>query len=435
MPALPELEGTTQSGWRAATRSLDHPQFRWLMGSNMAFFFAMNGQFVVRSIIAFQLTDSALALGLVNLVVAVPLLLISPFGGVIADRFERRRLIISGQAILVLSEATVFALLVTNQLAFWHLLVAVFVMGCVFPLMMPARQAIVANIVGRQGLANAMILQLGGMNATRVVAPVAAGFIVAVLGAKLMYGISVTMYAMALLAMTRIDRSPPVERTDNPSVIGDLLEGFRYVTHDREVRILLSLSLVPIMLAMPFQALLVVFADDVWGVGNAGLGILQATAGIGGICGSVIVAMRGDSTHRLRFMMASLLGFGGTLFLFALSPWFLLALPLVLLSDVFASIFNTMNSTVIQILIPDAVRGRVMSLMMMTFGLTPLGTLPVSAVAQEWGAPVAVAGASLVTIASGLLFYVCSGALRNIDTASRAALELTPQLQPVTSGV
>ncbi|HEY5476614.1 MAG TPA: hypothetical protein VIK11_07840, partial [Tepidiformaceae bacterium] len=108
------------------------------------------------------------------------------------------------------------------------------------------------------------------------------------------------------------------------------------------------------------------------------------------------------------------------------------ALPLVLLSDVFASIFNAMNSTVIQILIPDAVRGRVMSLMMMTFGLTPLGTLPVSAAAQAWGAPVAVAGASLVTIASGILFYVCSGALRNVDAASRVALELTPRLQPVT---
>lgn len=435
MSARSEIEGNPPHGWRVATKSLDHPQFRWLMGSNMAFFFAMNGQFVVRSIIAFQLTNSALALGLVNLVVAVPLLLISPFGGVIADRFERRRLIIIGQTILVLSEASVFTLLVMNRLAFWHLLVAVFVMGCVFPLMMPARQAIVANIVGRQGLANAMILQLGGMNATRVVAPVAAGFIVAILGAKVMYGLSLTMYLMALLAMTRIDRSPPPDRTDRPSVIGDLLEGFRYVRRDREVRILLSLSLVPIMLAMPFQALLVVFADDVWGVGNAGLGVLQAVAGIGGICGSVIVAMRGDSTHRLRFMMASLLGFGGTLFLFALSPWFLLALPLVLLSDVFASIFNTMNSTVIQILIPDAVRGRVMSLMMMTFGLTPLGTLPVSAAAQAWGAPVAVAGASLVTIASGILFYLCSGALRNIDTASRAALDTTPQLQPVPEPV
>ncbi len=434
MSAPPELDNSPRSGWRVATRSLSHRQFRWLMGSNMAFFFAMNGQFVVRSIIAFQLTNSALALGLVNLVVAIPLLLISPFGGVIADRFERRRLIISGQVILVMSEATVFALLLANQLAFWHLLVAVFVMGCVFPLMMPARQAIVANIVGRQGLANAMTLQLGGMNATRVVAPVTAGFIVAILGAKLMYGVSVTMYAMALLAMTRIDSSPPPERPERLSVINDLLDGFRYVKGDREVRILLSLSLVPIMLAMPFQALLVVFADDVWGVGNAGLGILQAAAGIGGICGSVIVAMRGDSTHRLRFMMSSLLGFGGTLFLFALSPWFLLALPLVLLSDVFASIFNTMNSTVIQILIPDEVRGRVMSLMMMTFGLTPLGTLPVSAAAQEWGAPVAVAGASLVTIVSGVLFYVCSGALRNIDAASRGALERTPQLQPVTSG-
>jgi MFS family permease len=143
------------------------------------------------------------------------------------------------------------------------------------------------------------------------------------------------------------------------------------------------------------------------------------------------VAWRGETPNKLRMLMASVLGFGGTLFLFALSPWFILALPLVLISDIFASTFNTVNNTIIQVLIPDAVRGRVNSLLMMTFGLTPLGTLPVSAAAQAWGAPVAVAGASLMTVVISVLFYFGSKALRGIDDVHHAAMLEGARSEPV----
>ncbi len=419
MSASSEYSAPQQGG--NAFASLRHRQFRWVYASNTAFFFAMNGQFVVRSYLAFKLTDSAFALGLVNLAVSLPMLIISPFGGVIADRVEKKRLIMTGQALLLANEMVVLTLLLTHQLQFWHLLCVMFVMGCLFPFIMPARQSIVANIVGKQGLANAMALQMGGMNAARVVGPVTAGLVIAAFGVDWMYVVAVALYLTALLAMSRVDRAYPTPGQEKKSVMGDLLDGVRYVRDDPPVRVLLLLSLIPIMLAMPFQALLVVFAEDVWDVGTTGLGVLQAAAGVGGIFGSIYVAWKGHSPRKLRLMMVSLLAFGGTLFLFALSPWFLLALPLVLISDVFASIFNTVNNTAIQVLIPDAVRGRVMSLMMMTFGLTPLGTVPVSAAAQAWGAPVAVAGASVLTIVFSVVIFLLSKALREIDhTAARA---------------
>ncbi|MBA4179223.1 MAG: hypothetical protein C0506_01405 [Anaerolinea sp.] len=402
--------------------SLRHVQFRWIYGSNIAFFFAMNGQFVVRSYLAFKLTDSAFSLGIVNLAVAIPMLFISPFGGVIADRVEKKRLIMVGQALLLVNELIILALLVMGRLEFWHLLVVVFAMGCIFPFIMPARQAIVANIVGRQGLGNAMALGMGGMNAARVVGPVTAGLVIAVAGVRWMYFVAVLLYLCALLAMSRIDRAYPSGEAGKKSVMGDLLDGVRYVRDDAPVRALLVLSLVPIMLAMPFQALLVVFAEDVWDVGSPGLGFLQAAAGFGGILGSVFVAWRGESPRKLRLMMVSLLAFCGSLLLFALSPWFLLALPLVLIADVFASTFTTVNNTIIQVLIPDAVRGRVMSLMMMTFGLTPLGTVPVAAAAQAWGAPAAVAGAAALTVVIGAAIYLASASLRGIDKTSADAL-------------
>jgi MFS family permease len=420
-------------GWRSGVRSLDNWQFRWIFGSNLAFFFAMNGQFVVRSILAFRLTDSAFALGLVNLAVALPMLVISPFGGVVTDRVERKRLIMVGQALLLLNEVVICALLISGALQFWHLLCAVSVMGCIFPFIMPARQAIVANVVGREGLANAMALQMGAMNMARVAGPVTAGFVVAVIGLNWMYLVAVLLYLIGLLSISRIDKCPPERQKDARGVIGDLLDGLKYVKNDAPVRVLLLFSLVPILLAMPFQALLVVFSDDVWKVGDAGLGVLQACAGLGGIMGSVLVAWKGETPRKLRLLMASVLGFGGTLFLFALSPWFILALPLVLISDIFASTFNTVNNTVIQVLIPDAVRGRVMSLLMMTFGLTPLGTLPVSAAAEAWGAPVAVAGASMATIVASVLFYFGSSALRGIDAVHTKALRDGVQTVVVTA--
>jgi MFS family permease len=418
-------------GWRSGVRSLENRQFRWIFGSNLAFFFAMNGQFVVRSILAFRLTDSAFALGLVNLAVSLPMLIISPFGGVVADRVERKRLIMVGQGLLLLNEVVICTLLLTGVLQFWHLLCAVSVMGCIFPFIMPARQAIVANVVGRGGLSNAMALQMGAMNMARVAGPVTAGFVVAVVGLDWMYLVAVMLYLIGLLSMSRIDRSPPERTKDASGVLKDLGDGLRYVKGDAPVRVLLLFSLVPILLAMPFQALLVVFTDDVWKVGDGGLGILQACAGVGGIIGSVLVAWRGETPNKLRMLMASVLGFGGTLFLFALSPWFILALPLVLISDIFASTFNTVNNTIIQVLIPDAVRGRVNSLLMMTFGLTPLGTLPVSAAAQAWGAPVAVAGASLMTVVISVLFYFGSKALRGIDDVHHAAMLEGARSEPV----
>ncbi|MEX2080791.1 MAG: MFS transporter [Dehalococcoidia bacterium] len=411
------------TGWRGATRSLRHRQFRWIYASNITFFFAMNGQMLVRSVLTFDLTGSALSLGLVNLAVAIPMLLVSPFGGVMSDRLERRMVIVAGQALLLAGEIVVFVLYVTGALEFWHLMGTAFFMGCVFPFVMPARSAIVANVVGRDGLANAMALQMGGMNAARVVGPVTAGFLIFLVEIRGAYLVAIILYTVALLAMTRIDRSPPDPDRPQRTVLGDLVDGVRYVAGDPPVRALMLLGIVPILLAMPFQSLLVVFAEDVWDVGSAGLGLLQAAAGLGGVAGSVYVAFHAETGRRARLMMASLLGFGGTLLLFALSPWFLLALPLVLIADVFASVFQTLNSTAIQVLIPDHVRGRVMSLMMMTFGLTPLGTLPVSAMAEAWGAPVAVGIACLATLVLAALFFAFSRSLRGIDRYCAEAIE------------
>jgi MFS family permease len=260
------------------------------------------------------------------------------------------------------------------------------------------------------------------MNAARVVAPALAGFLIWLVGVKATYVVAVALYGMAFSAMSRVGQSPPPTRERKTSVYADILEGFRYVAGDPPVRVLLVLSILPMLLAMPFQSLLVVFAVDVWDVGSRGLGILQAAAGLGGLSGAFFLALRAESAHKLRMMMTSLLGFGSSLFLFAVSPWFAAGLVMVLVADVFASVFQTLNNTVIQTIIPDAVRGRVMSLMMMTFGLTPLGTVPVAAIAAAWGVQFAVAFAAAMMMSLAILTYFLSASFRDIDRTSRESL-------------
>lgn len=416
--------------------SLRVPQFRWLFASNLAFFFAMNAQLLVRSYLAYELTKSPLALGFVNLAVAVPMLVISPLGGALADRVERRRLVVAGQVALVASESAIWLLLLSGRLEFWHMLVSVSVAGCCFPFIMPARQALVANAVGIRSLGNAMALSMGAMNAARVLGPAMGGLVITAVGVERTYILSIGLYLGAIACMLGVREAPPHGEARTRPILEGIREGFRYVRDDRTVAALLLFGIVPMFLAMPFQTLLVVFANEVWHVGSAGFGALQAAAGVGGVLGSLLVARFGQPERRLRSQLVNLAIFAVALFLFALSPWFALALPLVLAANVCASVFATQNNTAVHLLIPDRVRGRIMSFMMMSFGLTPLGTLPVSALAQGFGAPVAVSTGAVWLLLVGAGFYVFSPALRKTDERTRAAyaesaLEPAPLLPPV----
>ena len=402
--------------------SLRYQQFRWLYISNIAFMFAMMAMFLVRSVLAYDLTDNnAFALGIVNLVVGLPMVVVSPLGGAIADRVDRRKLILFVQTAVLVDEALVYFLLITDQLAFTHLLVLTGALGILFPFMMPARQAIVANVVGRRGLGNAMALQMGGMNFTRITGPAAAGLLIPLVGMGNTYAVALVLYGVGLAAMLRVRPSFPDDMEDRGSVFGDIVDGFRYVGQHAPVRILLLFGLVPTLLAMPFQVLLVVFAIDVWHKGEFGLGLLNAAAGVGGLLGAIWVAWGGESHKRLRRMMASIYAFGATLVLFCYSPIIWIALPLILLADVFVTIFMVLNNTAIQVLIPDSVRGRVMSLLMMSFGLTPFAALPISWLAEEFGAPIVLALCSGLMMILAALFFVLSPALRRIDTSTREA--------------
>lgn len=407
---------------RGIFASFAEPRFRWLFASNTTFFLAMGGQMVLRSWLVYQLTGRELALGLVSAMVGVPMMVVAPLGGAIADRLDRRALVAAGQLVVVGGEVLVLILLLGDRLLFWHLLVMAGLMGAAFPLIMPARQAIVADVVGRARITNAMALNMAAVNTTRVVGPAIAGLLIGVLGLKAAYAINVALYVVGLGCLAGVGAAPPGGGARDHSIAHGLREGVGYVLRNRLVLLLLLFGLVPMFLAMPFQSLLVVFADHIWHVGPQGLGMLSAAAGVGGVVGAVLVAWRAEGRGRLRTMMMSVIGFGVFLLAFALSPWYLLALPLVLLANVLANLYSALNNTAIQVLIPDRVRGRVSSFLMMSFSLPLLGTLPVSAVAEVYGAPTAVAAASVLAVLAALLFYALSPELRRMDRRLHEAL-------------
>lgn len=417
-----EQTSPTHSKWPLFLTSLENPQYRWLFFGNFAFFFAMQGQILTRSFLAWELTHSELSLATINLVVAIPILVASVIGGAITDRVERRQLVIIGQSLIVCNEVFVLTLLLTNQLEYWHLLCTVFVAGCAFPFITPARMALVYNTVGPAKLGNAMALSAGGMNLARVLGPATMGIVINYYEIKGAYVLSILLYLIAVLSMFAVSKNRAPQSTRKP-LLSEIKYGFEYVANNRAVLMCLIFGLIPMFLAMPFQNLLVVFSDEVWHVGERGFGIMMAATGIGGVIGSIWIARRGENPKRLRLMIISALLFAIFLGMFCMTNHFYLALIPLLVANIFANACQTLNNTSVQLLIDDAVRGRVSSFMMMSFGLTPLGVLPMAMAAEKIGAPYAVLGACAGLLISVLIFYLVSPTLRNLDFSVQQTLK------------
>lgn len=394
--------------------SLSIPEFRWLSVSNLAYFFGMMSQVALRIILAWDLTQSAMALSYISLAVGIPMFVLAPFGGVIADRIERRRLIILGQLVILINSLIVFVLLASDQLEFWHLILTTILIGAVFPVTSPARHAIVANIVPRDKLNNAFSLSAASLNLAKVLGPASVGLLIPWIGMVWTFGLSVLVYILGLVTLLGI--SPCQTRAiKNRTIVEDMAAGLNYLQSHVTLRHVFLLGFIPACIGLPFQSLMIIFADEVWQVGITGFGFLQAAAGLGAVLGTMMVAHQGAQSKTSRTLFISLLLFGVLLLAFAFSPDFWLALLLALAAMACANVFSTKNTVTVQLLTSDEMRGRMSSITFMTIALTPLGTVPMAALADWLGAPMAVGlfGALLVVLA--LIAFAVSASLRNLD--------------------
>ncbi|MDG1231201.1 MAG: MFS transporter [Pseudomonadales bacterium] len=403
---------------------LSIPEFRWLFFGNVAFFFAMQGQILTRSILAWDLTGSAQSLAYINLVVAIPMMFASMIGGAITDRVERRQLVIVGQCLITGNEIFILSLLVLGQLEFWHLLCTAFIAGCAFPFIMPARMAITVNVVGHERIQSAMAISGGAMNLSRVAGPAMAGLIIAQFSIVAAYIVSTLLYGSAVICMLFVKRNIAIQPEGGKKpLLADIVYGFQYIKVNKPVMVCLLFGLVPMFLAMPFQSLLVMLVEQSWQTGETGIGILMGAGGVGGVLGSIWIARRGDKSERLRLMCITVIGFAVLLGVFTQTSIFYLALLPLALANLCASAFQTVNNATVQILVDDNVRGRMSSFMMMSFGLTPLGVFPMAIAADSFGAANAILGACIALIVVTAAFIGLSKTLRDIDDTVEIAME------------
>lgn len=407
--------GLPLTGWRQTFSSLSgNRDFNYLFYGNIGFYFGMNMMIILRGWLVFDRWDNASYLGYIMATVAVPMLLLAPIGGVIADRVDKRQLLLLTQGTLVFTNSVVAALIIVDRIEFWHLLVVSTLSGAAFSFNMPVRQALVAMLVPRDRLMNAVSLSTGAMNASRIVAPPIAGLLVGPIGIGGAYIVSTAFYASAAV-LTLLLPHMPARRERAFTFVEDFSGGFTYIKGSALLVGLLLFATVPMIFALPYQTLLPVFADRIFDVGSAGFGIMQAASGVGGLIGAFIVANLDSYPRKGRLMLGGTLVFGSLLVGFGLSPVFPIAL-LVLVGIGFASmIVMTVNNTLIQLVIPDEVRGRVMSVMMMSFGLMPLGSVPAGIIAEAVGARYVVVAGGLLFVASVMMIFSFIPAFRTLD--------------------
>lgn len=384
----------------------------------------MQGQMLTRSILAWDLTGSAQSLAYINLVVAVPMMFASMIGGAITDRVERRQLVIIGQCLITGNEIFILCLLLLGQLEFWHLLCTAFIAGCAFPFIMPARMAITINVVGHERIQSAMAISGGAMNLSRVAGPAMAGLIIAQFSVVAAYIVSTLLYGAAVICMLFVKRNIAIQPEGGKQpLLADIVYGFQYIKVNKPVMVCLLFGLVPMFLAMPFQSLLVMLVEQSWQTGETGIGILMGAGGVGGVLGSIWIARRGDKSERLQLMSVTVISFAVLLGVFTQTSIFYLALLPLVLANLCASAFQTVNNATVQILVDDSVRGRMSSFMMMSFGLTPLGVFPMAIAADYFGAANAILGACIALVVVTAAFIGLSKTLREIDSTVESAME------------
>lgn len=343
----------------------------------------------------------------------IPMLLLGAFGGVLADRLDRRTVLLVAQASLGLLAFLMAVLITADLIQIWHVTVITLLAGAVMALSMPARQALLYDIVGRSNLLNATAMNRIAMDSTRIIGPaLAGGFIVLVgtSGSFYLMGISYTASVAVILMIGRMARSPVGRQS---SAWRNLIDGLNYIRSNHTVLLLLSMEIVIDTFAFSYYSMLPIFARDILGVGAAGLGFLISASGIGALFGLLTVATLGNFKYKGWLLLSTCFLFGVMLILFAMSPWYPVSFALLIGAGGVSAVYDTVMATALQTIVPDEMRGRVLGTYVLTWGMAPLGGIQAGAVANFFGANVAVSiGGAIVVIYVLIIASRASGVRR-----------------------
>ncbi len=363
-----------------------------------------------RSWLIYQLTDSPLQLGLVSAIRGAPLLFFGVIAGVVADRYGRKAQLIIAQVVNAILNAVLATLILTGRIEVWHVYVTGFLAGTVQAFQQPARQALINDLVGEKYLMNAVALNSAALNMSRSIGPAICGVIIEAFGVDISYYIQAVMYAFATIWTGQIHlpaRAVGYFESVNQSMFESAKEGFAYIAKNKTILSLMVLALAPILLGMPYTSLMPVFAIDVLGGDAETQGLLLTMVGIGAVIGALIIASLGRQQGNGRLMISGAAGFGLSLVAFSQSKVLGMAMTFTFLAGLSNSGYTSQNQTMIQMLTPAKLRGRVLGVYFLNRGLMPIGSLLAGALASGLGGPwaVTIMGGSCCLLAIGVAIF------------------------------
>ena len=360
---------------------------------------AMQMQMLSRGYLVYDMESSGSLLGLVNVGASIPMLILPLFGGVLADRVNRKRIIQAGQIVAALIAFSVFVLIRTERIEWFHLLVSSIMQGAVFALMMPARQALIPQLVGKGLLSNALALNTAAMSATTLAAPSVAGVLYGYFGPSNVYLLIGVLSLGSCIATLFVRHRGEIESdVKNHNVQGkgkikdllsDITEGLKYVRSQRLIMVLLIMALATTVLAQPFRFLMPIFVVDVYKLGPESMGLLMSVMGLGALVGSIYIAAHGNK-NRGKILLAGSFISGLSLLGVAVIPIYMLAVLFMVPLGLGDASRRTIIMTLIMEKSEERYRGRVMSIFMLNFGLMPLGVLPAGVISDLFGGQVAI---------------------------------------------
>ena len=386
-------------------RALRHPNYRLFFAGQLVSLVGTWMQSVAQSWLIYRLTGSAALLGAVGFAGQFPVFLLASLGGIVADRHDRRRVLIATQSTAMLLAAALAALTLSGRVHEWHVFALAVMLGLVNAVDIPTRQAFVVELVEREDFMNAIALNSAMFNGARVAGPALAGILVASIGEGWCFLVNALSYVAVIAGLWRMR----VRRRGVPSRassgLADLLEGFRFAWRTRPIRMLLfALGLVSLV-GMPYTVLMPIFADRILHSGARGLGILMGAAGLGALVGALLLAARTQLRGLGRWIALAMAGFGGGLVAFSLSHSFWVSAVLLLPVGTCMMVQMSASNTLVQAMVPDRLRGRVMAIYSMMFmGLAPVGALLAGSLAERLGAPEIVAIGGVLAMLGAVVF-------------------------------
>lgn len=411
------VEGSTGSARASAgiLRALRHRNYRLFftaaMISNIGGWLAG----VARGYLVYQMTGSKALLGTMAFVGTIPVLVLGPVAGIVADRCHRKPVILVTQSVLLTTNAVLAALILTGRLEIWHMLALSLIEGIAVAFNSPVYQSLTVDFVGEEDLMNGIALNSLQFNVGRIIGSMLGGVVYEMVGPGWSFGINAASFVVVLVVISLLQIRGPLAKAADRSPYSSFLQGMGYLARHKDLLAIVALAATLTVFVLPYFTLLPVYAKDILKGGPRMQAYLLTAVGVGALLAGLRQAVRQDQVGRGRRMLLSSVMLSVCLAVFARSEIVPLSLAALMGIGIFMVSFMTTANTTIQLLVPDELRGRLISVFVMaSFGLSPVGSLILGWAAQFVGAPNALLGGSLVSVVFTLVVAAAYPAIRRV---------------------